>query len=252
MDAIRGLSVTSTTTLSNYNLYNNSVYLNATSSGTAFGTTGIFHTTSTAATTAALDLRNNIVFNTSTPGTTGVVTALRRSSAAALGNFATTSNRNMYFAGTAAANRTILTDGTNFYQTYGTYFTAVGATREVNSFVENITPATFFTSTSGSNANYLQPASGGANTQCESGGSTIAITSPDYNGVTRPASPGSFYDIGAWEFNGTTPAPTISNFTVTPAGGQCVAVSHAISATVTSPTGTISAVTLNYSFNSVI
>ncbi len=251
VDAIRGLSVTSTTTLSNYNLYNNSVYLNATSSGAAFGTTGIFHTTSATATTAALDLRNNIVFNTSTPGTTGVVTALRRSSAAVLGNFATTSNRNMYFAGTAAANRTILTDGTNFYQTYGTYFTAVGATREVNSFVENITPATFFTSTSGSNANYLQPASGGANTQCESGGSTIAITSPDYNGVTRPASPGSFYDIGAWEFNGTTPAPTISNFTVTPAGGQCVAVSHAISATVTSPTGTISAVTLNYSFNSV-
>ena len=65
-DAIRGLSVTSTTATTSYNLSYNTIYLNATSSGANFGTSGIFHTTSATATTAALTLRNNIVVNLST------------------------------------------------------------------------------------------------------------------------------------------------------------------------------------------
>ncbi|MBL7789741.1 MAG: T9SS type A sorting domain-containing protein [Chitinophagales bacterium] len=248
-DAIRGLSVTATGTTSNYRLYNNTVYLNASSSGSAFGTTGIFHATSGTATTAALDLRNNMVINTSSPGSTGVVTTLRRSSTA-LTNFATTSNRNMYFAGTAAANRTIMTDGTNFYQTYGTYFTAVGSTREANSFVATVTPATYFASTTGAHDTFLKPAFG-TTTQAESGGETIALTSSDYSGATRPVSPGTAYDVGAIEFNGISPAPSISFATASPSlTSQCAATARTIKVRITTPSPTtITADTLFYSYN---
>ena len=247
-DAIRGMSVTSTTATTSYNLYNNTIYLNAVSSGTAFGTTGIYHSTSGTATTAKLDLQNNIVINTSTPGTTGVVTALRRSTAA-LTNFATTSNRNMYFAGTAAANKTVMYDGTNAYQTYGTYFTAVGATREANSFVDTaFTAAAFFTTTTGASSTYLQPNTG-ITTLAESGGNTQALFTDDFNGQTRPVSPGTAYDLGAWEFEGTTTAPSIVFTSVTPSTQQCTATARTIVADVTTAGGTISSVTLNYSYN---
>lgn len=86
-DAIRGIAITSTTATTTYRLYYNTVYINATSTGTTFGTTGIFHAASGTATTAALDMRNNIIINESTPNnTTGLTVAYRRSSNA-LGNY---------------------------------------------------------------------------------------------------------------------------------------------------------------------
>jgi hypothetical protein len=252
LDAIRGINITSTSATSNQNVYNNTIYLNASSSGANFGVAGIYHTTSATATTSALDLRNNIVINTSTPGTTGVVTALRRSTAAALSNFATTSNRNMYFAGTAAANRTIMYDGTNAYQNMGTYFTAVGPTREANSFTDAAFVAgTFFLSTTGSSSDFLRPATG-LSTQAESGGSTIALTSPDYAGVTRPASPGTGWDLGAFEFNGTTPAPSVAFVSITPSTATlCTATARLVTVDVQPGAGTITGVVLNYSLNGV-
>ena len=66
-DAIRGISVTATAVNSTINVYYNTVYLNASSTGANFGTTGIYHTTSATATTATLNLRNNSITNTSTP-----------------------------------------------------------------------------------------------------------------------------------------------------------------------------------------
>ncbi|OYU80393.1 MAG: hypothetical protein CFE23_09040, partial [Flavobacterium sp. BFFFF1] len=244
LDAIRGISVTATSTTATVGLYNNTVYLNASSSGSAFGTTGIYHTANATATTAKLDLLNNIVINTSTPGTTGFVSALRRSAAATLGNFATTSNRNMYFAGTPAANKVIMYDGTNAYQDYTAYFGVVGTTRESNSFVDNaFSAATFFNSVVGSSATYLKP-NDGINTLAESGGSNLSsLFTVDYNGVAR----GSLYDMGAWEFAGSSPAPTIVLNAVTPAAvSQCTATARDISVEVTTPSGTITSVTLTY------
>jgi len=248
-DAIRGMSVTSATASSNYNLYNNTIYLNASSSGTTFGTTGIYHATSATATTAKLDLQNNIVINTSTPGSTaGVVTALRRSAAAVLGNYATTSNRNMYFAGTPSTTHTILYDGTNTYYNFtagtaGTLFQTAVGTREANSFTDTaFSAATFFTATAGSSSTFLQPNS--VTTQAESGGANLAsVFTDDYNGVTR----GSLYDMGAWEFTGTTPAPAIALTSATPAlTAQCSATSRVLVLDITTPSGSITSAKITY------
>jgi hypothetical protein len=81
-DAIRGINITSTTASSTINVYYNTVFLNATSSGANFGTTGIFHAASATATTAALNLRNNIIVNNSTKNGTGLTVAFRRSGTA--------------------------------------------------------------------------------------------------------------------------------------------------------------------------
>jgi hypothetical protein len=250
-DAIRGISITSTTASTSYNVYNNSVYITGGSSGTNFGTSGIYHTANSTASTAKLDLQNNMIFNTCTPSGTGIVTAYRRSAATTLGNYASTSNKNLFYSGTPSATNTIMSDGTNNYQTITDYQTAV-ITRDANSFTEtSFNPATYFVSTTGSNANFLQPASG-LTTQAEGGGNTIAMCSPDYNGVTRPGFSGAAFDLGAWEFAGVSPAPVLTNMVPSPAlTSQCTKAARTISIDITTSAGTISSATLNYSHNGI-
>ncbi len=246
-DAIRGINITSTTASTNQNVYNNTIYLNAISSGTNFGTTGIYHTDSFTATTSALNLQNNIIINNSIANGTGKTSAFRRS--ALSNNYLNVSNKNLFYAGLPSASNLILFDGTNSFQTMSTFQTAV-TPREANSFTEaSFDPATFFVSTTGSNANFLQPAAG-ITTQAEGGGNTITMTSPDYNGVTRGVA-GAAFDVGAWEFNGVSPAPVFTALVAIPAvtAPQCTKADRAISIDVTTSSGTISSVTLNYSHN---
>jgi len=248
-DAVRGISITSTTASSSYNVYNNTVYLTGGSVGTNFGTSGIYHTANSTASTAKLDLQNNMIFNTCTPSGTGIVTAYRRSAATTLGNYASTSNKNLFYSGTPSATNTIMSDGTNNYQTITDYQTAV-STRDANSFTEtSFNPATYFVSTTGSNANFLQPASG-LTTQAEGGGNTIAMCSPDYNGVTRPGFSGAAFDLGAWEFAGVSPAPVLTNMVPSPAlTSQCTKAARTISIDITTSSGSVTGATLNYSHN---
>ena len=145
-DPIRGIGLISTGLTSTINVYNNTIYLNATSSGANFGSTGIYHTTSATATTATLDLRNNIIYNTSVPNGTGLTVAYRRSSAT-LTNYAATSNNNLFYAGLAAANRLIFYDGTNSDQFLSTYKTRVSS-RDAQSVTEDMITASKFISTS--------------------------------------------------------------------------------------------------------
>lgn len=233
-DAVRGISVTSATASATYNVMNNSVYLNASSAGVNFGTTGIFHTTSTTSTTAALVLRNNVIINNSTFAGTGLVVAFRRSSGAAstLANYSSTSNNNIFYAGTPGANNLIYSDGTSTAQTIAAYksgvFTAgTIAPRDANSFSENTT----FMSTTPSSSNFMKPDSTIA-TLLESGAQVIsspAITN-DYAGVARypnagypqdPGNPATNPDIGAREFGGIPidlAAPNISYTSLTNTG----------------------------------
>lgn len=197
-DVIRGISITSTTATSNQRVYYNTIYLNATSTGTNFGSTGIFHTYSSTATTAALDLRNNIIVNASGANGTGLAVAFRRSAATDLNNYATTSNNNLFF-GTSG----VYSNGTAF--AFGPFQTLVG-TRETASKTQNPT----FASTTGADANYLNFANGAINL---AGGNAQVIPSytTDYSGATRD---GSAPDMGAYEFaQGSIPVPTISGFT---------------------------------------
>lgn len=206
VDPIRAISVTATAVNSSINVYYNTIYLNATSTGLNFGTTGIYHTTSATATTAVLTLRNNIVENTSTSTGTGFTVDYRRSTTA-LTNYAAASNNNIFYAGPAGATRLIFYDGTNSDVSLASYKTRV-ATRDAQSFTEDLITGSKFLSTSGSSSNYLHldPAKA---TQAESGGVNIAGFTIDFDGQIRQGNTGyvgsgTAPDLGADEFAGTT------------------------------------------------
>lgn len=211
-DAVRGISITSTSTSSTLNISFNTIYLNSTSSGTNFGTSGLFHTYSATATTASLVMRNNIIVNTSTATGTGVSTAFRRSSATDLNNYNTASNNNLFYAGTPSATSLIYYDGTNSDQTLTAFKTRV-STRETNSISEN--PS--FLSTAGSSANFLH-INTAVGTQIESGAVNISGITDDYDGdarnVTTP-------DIGADEFNGILADLSAPSIAYTPLSFTC-------------------------------
>ncbi len=193
-DVIRGINITSSTATSNLNISYNTVYLNATG-GANFTTSGIFHTTSATATTAALNLIDNVIVNNSTPSGTGLAIAYRRSSTT-LTNYGATSNNNDFYAGTPDASHLIFYDGTNADQTIGALKTRV-TPRDASSVNEN--PP--FMSTVGSNVNFVHIDTS-TPTQLESGGVSVSGIADDYDGDARNA---TTPDIGADEFAGTPP-----------------------------------------------
>jgi hypothetical protein len=193
-NAVSGLYIAGGTTVG---AYYNTVYLNASSTGTIFGSSAIY-----ALTTPTLDLRNNIFVNVSTPNGTGLTVAYRRSDAT-LTTYSSNSNNNDFYAGTPSASRLIFNDGTNSDQTISAFKTRV-APRDAASFTEN--PHFVNVSTTPYNL-HLQTT---VATQCESGGSRItspiAITN-DFDGDTRwgetgYTGAGTAVDVGADEFEG--------------------------------------------------
>lgn len=206
-DVVRGISITATTTLANFNVYYNTVYLNATSTGANFGTSGLYHVQNATATTAQLDLKNNIIVNTSTAAGLGNTAAFRRS-AAGLDNYSTTSNNNLFYAGTPSATNVIYHNGTP-YQTLTDFKNLVTA-RETNSKTENVP----FASTTGSNSNYLH-ISTSVTTVVENGGTPIPGFTDDFDGQTRNV---TTPDIGADEFTTVLPV-TLVNFSGTKNNG---------------------------------
>jgi hypothetical protein len=254
-DVIRGINVNSSSTGAVYGVYYNSVYLSGTSSGANFGTSGIYHQVNATATTAALDMRNNIIINEITPVGTGITVAFRRSGVA-LNNYASSSNRNLFYAGTPSATSLIMYDGTTSYQTLSSY-QAVVVPKDANSITGEAaftgagygTAGNFFISLTGSSSDFLRPVAGIV-TQVEGG--AVPVTSPsittDFTGAARPGSP----DMGAYEFSGTTPAPVITLNSVTPSTtAQCVATARLVSVDITTSAGTIAGATIGYSVNGV-
>ena len=209
-DAIRGINVNSSIASSTINLYYNSIYLNASSVGTNFGTSGIYHTTSGTASTAALTMIDNIVTNISTPNGTGVTAAYRRSDAT-LTNYVSPSDYNLFYAGTPSATKLIYYDGTTGYQTLAAYQTLV-STRDANSIsvLPNFTSITDLHLTA-------------TNCAIDGAGTPISVLT-DIDGA--PPRDAVTPDIGADEFTATY-GPTLagvngtavcSNKTVSPAG----------------------------------
>lgn len=243
-DAIRGISITSVTSNSTINVYYNTVYINATSTGTNFGTSGIYHEASTTATTAKLNLRNNIIVNKSTPAGTGLTVAFRRSSGTAntLANYAGTSNNNLFYAGTPATNRLIYSDGTSTAQTLTAYkngaFTAgTIANRDASSVTENPN----FVSTIGSNTNFLHINTTVA-TQIESGAQNITSYTDDFDNDIRHGNggytgTGTAPDIGADEFNGVPLDLIPPLISYAPLNNSSCLTSDTLMATITDGTG---------------
>lgn len=195
-NSVRGINITSSTGNSTVGIYHNTIYLNASSSGSPFGSSGLYHTAYSTSTTAALDLRNNIIVNNSTPSGSGYTVAYRRSSTN-LGNYSSVSNNNCFYGGTPGANHLVFYDGTTGYQNISDYQTIV-APRDSKSFRENppfedisATPYDLHLQTT-------------TPTQCETGGvvisTPISITT-DYDSDSRST---TYPDVGADEFTGIT------------------------------------------------
>jgi Secretion system C-terminal sorting domain len=186
-DAIRGISVNSTTVNSTYNLYYNSVHINSASALATSGTSGIYHSTASPATRAALNMIDNIIVNTSASAGAGVTAAYRRSDAS-LTNYASTSDYNLFYAGTPSATNVIFYDGTTSYQTLAAYQAVAGlAPRDANSIsaFPNFTSATDL---------HLTP----ANCSIDNKGTPIVGFTDDIDADTRSS---TIPDIGADEFD---------------------------------------------------
>ncbi len=239
-DSIRGIGITSTTITSAVNVYFNTVYINATTGGANFGSTGIFHAASATATTATLSLRNNIIVNTSVHNGSGSTVAYRRSNGVAgtLANYASTSNNNDFYAGPVpSATNAIYNDATSIANTISAYkngvFTAgTIAPRDSASVSEN--PP--FLSTTGSSANFLHINTLTA-TQIESGAATISGFTDDFDGDTRNV---TTPDIGADEFTGTPQDLTAPSITYTALAGTASLANRNLTATITDASGVAS------------
>ncbi|MDO7850023.1 hypothetical protein [Hymenobacter convexus] len=219
LNAVVGISTTAAA-----NLYHNTIYLAGSSTATNSGSSGVYVGT----TSNAVDLRNNLVVNTSTPGGTGVAAALRRLSGTtgtAPTNLASTSNNNLYYAGTPSGTRLIYAEGTgtltNALPSLAAYQALVAA-RESNSLTGSVS----FASVNGADGTFLHFAPGTPQ-PVESAGQVVASVGADFEGDARGPYPngagGTAPDIGADEgdflpVDRTPPAIVIA----TPLGNQPV------------------------------
>lgn len=214
-------------------VYNNSVYLNAVSSGTDFSSTALMYSG-----TGSIDLRNNILVNNSTPKGVGYSAAIMKTAAGTNGTvptpYSSTSNNNCLYA-PSVTNGVIYVEGqytgggpTNVYPANCTdlnLFKTFVSTRETNSFSE-IPP--FISTTAGSMDLHLNTA---ASSGCFDGGTTVAIASPDLDGNARPI--GAAYEIGADEANGTNSDKTPPVIAYTPISDVGCSSTTTLTATIT-------------------
>jgi hypothetical protein len=210
---IRGINLTATTATTTISLSYNTIQLNAQTIGLNFLTTGIYHTTSTIATSANLIMRNNLVVNNSIPAGSGVASAYARSSSE-LNNFNSLSNNNAFFAGTPSTSNVIYWDPTQTKVSLSDYqaFTLASAAGADSNSVTDNTP---FLSLVGTDPNFLHVNPAIVN-NVESTGISIAALTTDFDGNIRQGSAGYVGnglapDIGADEFAGiviTCPQPT--------------------------------------------
>lgn len=201
INVVRGLNYAVNNSNGSVQFLYNTIYLNASSTGTNFGTSGVFVNGNATATTSQLILRNNIIVNESVANGTGLTVSYRRSSTA-IASYSNLSNNNIFFAGTPSPANLIFHDGTNSDETLAAFKTRM-ATRDQQSYTE-LPP--FLNSSNGALANYLHidPT---IPTQAESGAVAIAGYTDDYDGDVRQGNPGysgtgTGPDIGADEFEG--------------------------------------------------
>ncbi len=179
----------------NHYVHYNTVYLNSPSTSTAnFSSSAV-----KSATSGVLYLRNNILVNTSTSTGTGVTSAFSRSNSTST-LYSTSSNNNLFYAGTPSSSRVLYRDGTNSYSTLASLKAGV-TPREAQSVTEN--PP--FLTLNASSSNYLN-LNTLISTQVESGAVPITGYTTDYAGTARN---GTTPDIGAWE-QVLTPADLVS------------------------------------------
>jgi hypothetical protein len=234
--AVIGMNLTGQS-VSTLGLYNNTIYLDAASTGANFSSAGIIANVNP----VYNDFRNNIIVNKSTPNGTGITSAMNYS-VTGLPNFAATSNNNNYYAGTPDPTHLIYYDGNKMDQTLADFkFRAYP--RDIQSVTENTT----FVNTSSKPYNlHINPA---VPSQVESAGTVIttpATVTTDFDGDARypnvgypvnasfpPVAP----DMGADEFGGIPNDLTGPTITYFPLGFTASTAARSLTATITDPHG---------------
>lgn len=206
-----------------FNVYFNTIYLDGTVTATTHQSSGVYLANVSSST---IDLRNNIVVNVMGTGTRAV--ALYATSTANLQRLASTTNNNLYFAGTPGTTRLIAYDGTNSYQTLAAYRTGLGGGRELNSVTENPPFVNVTTKPYDLHISTTTP------TRIESGGQAIAGFNVDFDGDVRNP---NFPDIGADEFSGIAIDENPPLIVYTPLGNDRNPVSRTLTVTILDASG---------------
>lgn len=232
-NSVNSFYVNSGSTIS---IFNNTAYIDASSTGANFGTSSIYMSTS-----ARVDVRNNILVNTSVPNGLGKTNGLYFSSTTVT-NYVNTSNYNNIYSGTPGPNNVLYNDGTVTEQTLAGLKNRM-APKEVQSVSEM--PPFINVATKPYNLRLRNDIP----TQCEAGGSIIGAPVPvisDFDGEARypqagyPVNP-SFSpnnpDIGADEFGGLSNDLTAPAIAYTPLVDTNVAMARTLVATITDGSG---------------
>lgn len=219
-EAIIGINLGPTQTpTSKYHVCYNSVYLNAASSGSVFGTICL-------RSVGRFKINNNILINNSVSSGTGYNLALKTGNNT-LGMYDSTSNNNIFYVNNVYPWCQIL-QGQGVYPSFSAIKTYLNP-REANSVIE----LTNFLSTSGYNPNFLKP-NPLLFTQAESAAIPIQGIQDDYSSSLRNTiTP----DIGAWEGNywmADSIFPTVTGLNITNA---CNLSSITVTATISDATG---------------
>ncbi|MBL7923735.1 MAG: HYR domain-containing protein [Bacteroidia bacterium] len=203
----------------------NTIYLNTSSSGLNFGSSGIY-----ASITPTLTLRNNIVINTSAFSGSGLTAAYRRSSGTTgviPSTYSPASDNNIFFAGIHFIYVEGIGPYTNVQNTMAGY-KAFMVSIDQASVTENCVPS--FLSTVGSSAGFLHFLPG-ASTLAESAAFPIPGITDDFDGNARSA---SSPDIGADEFSGSNPSFVALDMRpfglLTPSSSSCYGSAEVITA----------------------
>lgn len=191
---VRGIGVTSGTT---DNIWNNSVYLNSSGTNTNYASAAFYVSGGT-----TIDLKNNIFVNASTPGATGRTVAFFKTTTT-VSNLSTTSDKNIYYAGTPDATHLIGYFSTTAYPTFEEY-KVMAATKDQGSYTENVP----YLSTTSPYDLHIDPT---ITTRVEGNALPIPTVAFDIDAQARNA---SFPDIGADEGNFLAPQGVPGNVTL--------------------------------------
>jgi len=213
-------------------IYNNTIYLNATSTGTNFGSFGIYlyYLPTT------IELKNNIIVNTSVANGTGFTAALAYYNTT-ISNYSLSSNNNNYYAGTPGPKNLIFAAGTTYLDQTLTAFKTrfypgeFQSVSELPPFMSTITPMDL----------HINPATP---TQVESAGQVISFPniSTDYDNNPRypntgypnnPLYPAVAPDMGADEFAGIPIDMTSPNISFQPLANTSILTARTLIATIT-------------------
>jgi hypothetical protein len=221
---LTGFYVESSTNVKGF--YNNTVYLNATTTSGSYGSAAF-----NAMSFTGIDLRNNNFVNTSASAGLGFTSGIksRNASVTAYTNFS--SNYNNIYAGTPGATNKLFVIGSG---TYATAQTLVELRSLTNTDLQSVTELPPFVNIAASPYNlHLQTT---VPSQCEKGG--FAVTTPiavttDFDGDARGTTP----DIGADEFAGLQNDVTPPSIIYTPFTQTSSFLARTLTATITDGSG---------------